>query len=150
VRSPQKDITRNSSCTLFSRLATQHEITEAYERLIYSPSPPHLHENRSNSNADPPVALTQEERFKLIARAYQVLSDPNKRIQYDREGMIDDNEEYSGLDVQNLGGIGRVFGAMISRLGVPLPTQVSKEILQTAAQICRSHSSLWFSLTILI
>jgi curved DNA-binding protein CbpA len=82
--------------------------------------------------------IIDPEHFKLIAKAFQILSDPNKRIQYDRDGIINEGEEYSGLDVQNLGGIGRVFGAMISRFGVPLPTQVSQETLQTAAHICRS------------
>lgn len=67
-----------------------------------------------------------------------MLSDPNKRRQYDLDGVIYfDGEEYSGLDVTKMGGIGRVFGAMISRLGVPLPTQVSQEVLQTAVQMCR-------------
>ena len=108
------------------RLATQHEITEAYERLAYAHHPDH----NNNSQND-------LETFKTIAKAFQVLSDPNKRIQYDRDGIIRDDEEYSGLDVQSLGGLGRVFGAMISRFGVPLPTQVSQETLQTAAQICR-------------
>jgi hypothetical protein len=108
-----------------SSLASQHEITEAYENLIYS------------SQSDQQLAIDQK-HFELIAKAFQVLSDPNKRIQYDREGVIHEGEEYSGLDVQNLGGIGRVFGAMISRFGVPLPTQVSHETLQTAAHICRS------------
>lgn len=67
-----------------------------------------------------------------------MLSDPNKRRQYDLDGIIYfDGEEYSGLDVKRLGGIGRVIGAMITRFGVPLPTQVSQEVLQTATAICR-------------
>lgn len=66
------------------------------------------------------------------------MSDPNKRRQYDLDGIIYyDGEESGGLDVTQLGGIGRVFGAMISRLGVPLPTQVSQEVLQAAQRICR-------------
>ncbi|MCK4399043.1 MAG: DnaJ domain-containing protein [Methanophagales archaeon] len=52
--------------------ATQEEIKSAYRRLtkIYHP----------DLSADPDT----EKKFKEIKKAYGVLSDPNKRAQYDR------------------------------------------------------------------
>mmetsp|Transcript_6714 Transcript_6714/g.10144 ORF Transcript_6714/g.10144 Transcript_6714/m.10144 type:complete len:497 (+) Transcript_6714:79-1569(+) len=101
------------------RNATQHEINNAYEALAYA------HDSQNDIEIQ-----------RTISKAYQVLSDPNKRRQYDLDGLIEEGEEYSGLDVQNLGGIGRVFGAMISRFGVPLQTQICQNVLKTASAIC--------------
>lgn len=49
--------------------------------------------------------------------------------------MSDDDGD--GIDVQSLGHIGRVFGAVLSRLVVPIPTQISHEVLDIAAELCR-------------
>ena len=75
-------------------------------------------------------------------KAYQTLSDPNKRRQYDLSGAIEEGEEYDGLDVQSLGGIGRVFGAMISRFGVPLQTTICQDTLKSAQEICSNGGLL--------
>ncbi len=64
------------------------------------------------------------------------MSDPDKRRHYDlgEEGETFDD----GVDVQSLGRVGRVFGAVISRVvGVPIPTQISHEVLEAAREICR-------------
>lgn len=43
------------------------------------------------------------------------------------------------MDVESLGGIGRMFGAMISRFGhIPIPTQIAPEVLRQAKDICAS------------
>ncbi len=59
------------------RNATQEEIKRAYRRLAMKYHPD---KNPGNKEA--------EEKFKEISEAYEVLSDPQKRAIYDREGYI--------------------------------------------------------------
>jgi len=68
--------------------------------------------------------------------AFSVLSDPTKKHQYDC-GM--DTGDYDGINIEEIGGVGRLFGAMFSKLGVPLPTQIAPKVLNTARQICKSE-----------
>ena len=60
-----------------SRDASDEEIKKAYRRLALKYHP--------DRNPDDPSA---EERFKEIAEAYAVLSDPQKRAEYDRFGTV--------------------------------------------------------------
>ncbi|MFN3406413.1 MAG: molecular chaperone DnaJ [Caldimicrobium sp.] len=62
-----------------SRNASQEEIKRAYRRLAMQ-----YHPDRNPGNKE------AEEKFKEISEAYEVLSDPQKRAIYDREG-------YAGL-----------------------------------------------------
>ncbi|MDG2349036.1 MAG: molecular chaperone DnaJ [Gammaproteobacteria bacterium] len=55
--------------------ASQSEIKRAYRRLASK-----YHPDKSDGNAD---------KFKEISEAYQILSDENKRAQYDRFGSVD-------------------------------------------------------------
>jgi len=87
------------------RNATQEEIKEAYKRLAKK-----YHPDRN------PGDKTAEEKFKEINEAYQVLSDPQKRAQYDRalefgfnafgrEWKGGFNFDFSDFNFSNLGDI---------------------------------------------
>ena len=58
-----------------ARSATEKEIKAAYRKLARKHHP--------DVNKDNPAA---EDRFKEVAEAFAVLSDPDKRAQYDRRG----------------------------------------------------------------
>lgn len=67
------------------------------------------------------------EKFKEISTAYAILSDPNKRRQYDLAGADAQSMFENGMesvDLENLNSAMRAFGALMTKLGVPIPTQV--------------------------
>lgn len=68
-----------------SRNATQEEIKKAYRRLARKYHP--------DLN---PGDKKAEEKFKEIQEAYEVLSDPKKRAQYDRFGHVGNFASHSG------------------------------------------------------
>ena len=70
-----------------SRTASQEEIKRAYRRLARECHPDH-HPN------DPGM----EERFKQVTMAYEILSDPRRREQYDRFGTTRDGPGGMGFD----------------------------------------------------
>ncbi len=91
-----------------SRNATQEEIKRAYRRLALK-----YHPDRNKGNKE------AEERFKEINEAYAVLSDPEKRRQYDQFGSTEFHRRFSqedifrGFDFENIFrdlGIGFDFG----------------------------------------
>lgn len=47
-----------------------------------------------------------QETFKRISIAYSVLSDPNKRRQYDISGPSMAMSDFEGLDISELGNVG--------------------------------------------
>lgn len=56
-----------------------------------------------------------------------------------RSPAPEEEGEEESMDVESLGGIGRMFGAMISRFGhIPIPTQIGPEVLRQAKDICSS------------
>jgi molecular chaperone DnaJ len=77
-----------------SRDASDAEIKKAFRQLALK-----HHPDRNPGDAQ------AEERFKLINEAYAVLSDPDKRVQYDRYGRVD--LPPGGVD---LGGFEDLFG----------------------------------------
>jgi len=82
-----------------SRSATAEEIKKAYRRLARQHHP--------DANPDDPQA---EARFKEVAQAYEVLSDPAKRQQYDTYGSVGGT---GGPDLGEAfgGGLGDIFDA---------------------------------------
>jgi len=88
------------------RDADRDQIKRAFRRLA--------RETHPDANNNDPAA---EERFRNIAQAYEVLSDPNKRAAYDRGGSFETGDLFSSFaGIDDLlsrffgGGIGFQFG----------------------------------------
>ncbi|MBW1889848.1 MAG: DnaJ domain-containing protein [Deltaproteobacteria bacterium] len=82
--------------------ATENEIKKAYRKLAMKHHPDHSKGNKAS-----------EEKFKAISEAYAVLSDKEKRQQYDTFGSTDFHQRYSQEDIFknfDFGNIFREFG----------------------------------------
>jgi len=79
------------------RNATQEEIKRAYRRLVLK-----YHPDRNKSKE-------AEEKFKEINEAYAVLSDPEKRRQYDAMGAAGFHQQYTTEDIFRNFDIGDLF-----------------------------------------
>ena len=105
------------------KVATDDEIKKAYRKLAHQ-----YHPDKPGGN---------EHKFKEISEAYQVLSDKNKRMNYDRFGTAEPNmgfggaggyDGFSGMpnwenfgfsaDGGNFGDIGDIFETFFEGLGV--------------------------------
>lgn len=81
-----------------SKDAGADEIKKAYRKLARQYHP------------DVNKAADAEEKFKEVKEAYDVLSDPQKRAQYDRFGHQDPNQGFGGgFDSAGMGGFGDIF-----------------------------------------
>lgn len=81
--------------------ANDDEIKKAFRKLALQ-----YHPDRNAGDKE------AEEKFKEINEAYQVLSDPQKRSQYDQFGTADFNGggfEGGGFDFSDFGGFGDIF-----------------------------------------
>ncbi len=91
------------------RTATSEEIKRAYHQLARKYHPDH-HDGHPKA----------EDRFRLIAEAYGVLSDPDKRKNYDRFGA-------AGLvRAGSNGGMAEKMGRLVSELGTILESRINK------------------------
>lgn len=87
-----------------SRDADQSAVKDAFRKLALK-----FHPDRNK-------AADAEERFKEIAEAYRVLSDPQKRTEYDERGFdgvgaVHPEDIFGGIDFEDLfGGLGFDFG----------------------------------------
>jgi len=83
-----------------ARDASQEDIKRAFRRLAME-----YHPDRNKDEG-------AEDKFKEVAAAYEVLSDPEKRTAYDRHGMAGvsgNGQGFSGFD--GFGGFGDIFDA---------------------------------------
>ncbi|XP_073282523.1 chaperone protein dnaJ 15-like isoform X1 [Primulina huaijiensis] len=106
-----------------SRDASDQEIKTAYRKLALKYHP--------DKNASNPEA---SEHFKEVAYSYSILSDPEKKRQYDKSGFeaLDAEGMDMEIDLSNLGTVNTMFAALFSKLGVPIKTTVSANVLEEA------------------
>ena len=117
-----------------SRDANQEEIKKRFRQLARDTHP--------DANPDDPAA---EERFREIAQAYEVLSDPQKRAAYDRGETLGGDlfSQFAGLDEilqQFFGGAGFGFGGVrrgAARRGRDIGTVVELTLDEAAVNASR-------------
>ncbi|MGQ9813141.1 MAG: DnaJ C-terminal domain-containing protein [Dissulfurimicrobium sp.] len=90
-----------------SKTATPDEIKKAFRKLAMK-----YHPDRNKGDK------AAEERFKKINEAYAVLSDPEKRKQYDSFGFSEFKRRYSQDDIFKNFDLGDIFGDIFQEFGI--------------------------------
>ncbi len=110
------------------RNATGEEIKRAFRKLAFKYHPDH--------NKDPDA----EGRFKEISEAYQVLSDPERRANYDRYGWVEGVQGFPDFD---FGGLGDIFESFFGFGGSPFGAATAQRAPQRGSDL-RAHIALSF------
>ncbi|KAK9074515.1 hypothetical protein SSX86_007113 [Deinandra increscens subsp. villosa] len=125
VLSVSRDSSDQEIKSAYRKLALNYllDIKSAYRKLALKYHP--------DKNASNPEA---SELFKEVAYSYSILSDPEKRRQYDSSGFeaIDAEGVDMEIDLSNLGTVNTMFAALFSKLGVPIKTTISANVLEEA------------------
>ncbi|KAL0922246.1 hypothetical protein M5K25_006217 [Dendrobium thyrsiflorum] len=115
--------------------STDQEIKSSYRRMALKYHP--------DKNQNDPIAA---DMFQEVTYSYNILSDPDKRRQYDTSGFeaIDSESQELELDLSSLGTVNTMFAALFSKLGVPIKTTVSATVLEEALNGSVTVQSLQF------
>ena len=113
------------------KTANQGQIKQAYRKKAIK-----FHPDKNPGNEE------AAEKFKELSTAYSILSDPNKKRQYDLHGEDGSVEELGSLNVEELGTMGRLFGALITKAGIPLPTEITTKVLSAAQHLSKGANNV--------